>query len=378
MIIKKLFWVLGILLLVLGCSSDNSDDDTGSPNLPNDPAFLRADLLTNWADNIIIPAYQSFSTALSELEVAFNAFNSTTDETNLLAFRQAWQDAYFVWQRVSLFENGPAESVNFRNNINIFPTAPAEIEQNIISDFDLSLPSNIDAKGFPALDYIINGSAASDAAIVARFNDPTEGALFFNYTEAIIADMINLTATVLGEWTTSFRDVFVENDGSSINASVDRIVNDYIFYYEFPLRRGKVALASGAFGNVPSEDLLEGFYIGNISNQLCLEALESAQDFFNGVSFNGSVNGIGLDDYLDALDARDADNVSLTSIINNQYDLTQTTIANLAPFQEELQSNPPTNLLLAVEELNRIIPLIKTDMLSFLNINVDFQDNDGD
>lgn len=371
---KKFFGIVLWSLIVFGCSSSTSDDSE-PPVVVN---FERSELLANWADNLIIPAYQAFDASLGDLEAAFDTFNTTTDETNFLAFRQAWIDAYFVWQRVSIFENGPAESISYRDNINIYPTDETTIDQNIASgNANLALPSNRDAKGFPALDYIINGIADNDADIIARFNDPAEGTNIFAYTEALIDDMISLTDNVLAQWLNGFRDDFVENDGSSVNASVDRIVNDYIFYYEFPLRRIKLELASGVRGNEPSETLLEAFYIGNISNELCLEALQATQDFFNGVTFNGQ-SGIGLDDYLNALDAENFEGVSLTDIINNQYNLARTTIENLALFQEELQNSPPLNLITAVEELNRLIPLIKTDMLSFLNINVDFQDNDGD
>ncbi len=373
---KKALGIFTICLFVFACSSDSTDD---SPD-PIGTDFERSELLVNWADNIIVPGYQAFDTSLEELQNAFDIFNTTTDEVNLLTFRQAWLDAYLIWQRVSMFDIGPAENADYRLNMNIFPTDVTLIENNVIQgNADLSLPSNRDAKGFPALDYLISGSGDTDTDILARFNDAAEGLQLFAYTEALINDMIAFTSGVLTEWTGSFRDAFVANNGSSVNASVDRLVNDYIFYYEFPLRRAKVGLPAGAFGNVPTDELLEAFYIGgDISNELTIQALEAVQDFFNGISFNGNSNGIGLDDYLNALDAENNDGISLATIINNQYNAATNIVEGLSSFQEELEVNPPVDLLLAVEELNRVIPLIKTDMLSFLNINVDFQDNDGD
>ena len=376
---KKFFGIVLWSLILIGCSSDNSDDTPDGENLsPTDPNFERADLLINLADNLIIPAYQGFSSELNDLNTAFETFETTTDEASLVAFRDAFRDAYLVWQRVSIYENGPAESILYRVNINTFPTDEVVIEQNVVlGDADLGSFLNRDAKGLPALDYLLNGSADSDMAILTRYNDPDEGASLFAYTDALIQDMIALTGDVLGEWTGGFRDDFVANDGSSINASVDRIVNDYVFWYEFPVRNGKVRLPSGALGNTPEASILEAFYDGTITEELAVEALQAAQDFFNGVSFSG-VNGIGLDDYLNALDAVNEEGIFLSDLINDQFDTAITSIENISSFQEEIQNTPPFGLLEIVDELNRIIPLIKTDAQSFLNISTDFQDNDGD
>jgi len=371
---KRIISFYIILLTIVGCSSSDENDT------PSTVAFQRTNLLTNWADNIIIPGYQSFNLSLENLDNAFNNFSTTTNQSNLIELRQAWENAYIAWQRISMFENGPAESLGYRLNINIYPTNTSTIEQNIANgNSNLALPSNRDAKGFPALDYLINGSASSDADIVTRFNNPNERVLLLNYSEAIINDMVTLTENILEQWTNTFRDTFIANDGSSTTAATDLLVNDYIEYYEFFLRRGKVGLPAGVFGNAPSQNLLEGFYKGDISNELCLEALEAVQNFFNGVSSLNGSNGIGLDDYLNTIGAEDNEGNLLSVVINNQFNTVINTIENLNSFQEELTSNtPPTNLLLAVEELNRVIPLIKIDMLSFLNINIDFQDSDGD
>ena len=373
---KILLLVFGLVLF--GCSSSGGGSDDAPAPPPPTATFERSTLLVNWADNIIIPSYEAFQTSLAALETAFNDFNTTTDEANLLALREAWRNAYFVWQRVSMFEIGPAEDVGYRLNINIYPADANLIEQNAASgNADLALPSNRDAKGFPALDYLINGIAADDAAILSRFNDANEGSDLMNYTGSLISDMISLTDDVLQAWRGSFRDSFVANDGSSATASVDRYVNDYILYYERFLRAGKVGIPAGVFSESSSPANLEAFYIGNISNELCLEALDAVQDFFNGVRFGSTSNGVGLDDYLNTLGV-ESNGQLLSDIINEQYNTARDMVNGLNSFQEELRNSPPVDLLLAYDELQRIVPLIKVDMLSALSINVDFQDADGD
>ena len=51
----------------------------------------------------------------------------------------------------------------------------------------------------------------------------------------------------------------------------------------------------------------------------------------------------------------------------------------LDSFLSEIQNNnPPTDLLMAYDEVQRVVPLVKTDMFSLLSIDVDFVDADGD
>ncbi|MGB5821619.1 MAG: imelysin family protein [Saonia sp.] len=373
---KKFLSLSVILLIIMGCSSSDSSDDTPTP--PTGTTFQRSVMLENWADNIIIPSYQAFQSSLTDLDAAFENFNTSANENNLVALRNAWIEAYLAWQRVSMFEIGPAETIDYRLNMNIYPADVAQIETNITNgNADLSLPSNRDAKGFPALDYIINGLADSDTDRVARFNSPTEGADLLAYMESLISDMQTLTDQVIQEWTGTFRNSFVENDGSSATASVDRYVNDYIFYYERFLRQGKIGIPAGVLTATIDPGNLEAFYKGDISNALFLEGLDAVQDFFNGIGFDSSTNGIGLDDYLDDLE-EEGDAQRLSDIINAQFNTARTAVNGLDSFQEELQNDPPVQLLVAYDEVQRIVPLLKVDMLSALNINVDFQDADGD
>lgn len=373
----KKFWFLSLItagLLIWSCSSDSSgegveDDDTLL-------TFDRGALLENWADNIILPAYESFQLQLEALSTSYAIFSADRSTTNLEAFRLAWLSTYMAWQQVSLFEIGPTETAGLRLNINTYPIDVSLIGQFVATgDYDLSLPSNRDAKGFPALDYILNGLETDDTALLTRFDDPN----LLAYVQDVLDDMSSLTNTVVDEWQTSFRDAFVANDGSSVNASVDRFVNDYIFYYERFLRAGKMGIPAGVFSGTPEPQTVEAFYDAEISNMLFLEGLATVQDFFNGRHFGSNETGESLASYLKFLDIT-TDGEALDVVINNQYDLARSQVEALNPFLQEIEENVPvpTNLLLAYDEVQRIVPLIKVDMLSALNISVDFADADGD
>ena len=374
---KKILSGLILIALVWACSSDNEGEepvvDPGT-----EVTFERSVMLTNWADNIIVPSYEAFSSDMTALNASFDLFKTDATAANLIGLRASWITAYKTWQRVSMFEIGPAETVGLRLNLNIYPTKPEKIEDYIASgNYDLTLSSNRDAKGFPALDYLINGSGADEAAILAKFNT-ADKELVLSYMEAVLVDMTTLSNDVLAEWKSSYRDTFVSNDGASATASVDRFVNDYIFYYEKFLRAGKMGIPLGVFSGATLPQNVEGYYEKNIANKLFLEGLASVQDFFNGKHYNSSATGESLASYLDKLSTT-KEGENLSDIINSQFNSARTMVTGLDPFRSEIENNtPPTDMLLAYDVVQKAVPMLKVDMVSAMSISIDFVDADGD
>ncbi len=374
---KKIFAGVVFLALIWACSSDNEGVEPEiNPGLK--VSFERSTMLTNWADNIIIPSYDAFSLELDALNTAYDAFKADTSTANLTAFRASWLSAYKMWQRISMFEIGPAETLGLRLNMNIYPTDNEKITGYIASGtYDLSLSSNRDAKGFPALDYLINGLGADDAAIVAKYNAADKDATFA-YIEVVLSNMTSLTTNVIAEWKASYRDIFVANNGASATASVDRFVNDYIFYYEKFLRAGKMGIPLGVFSGSTLPQNIEAYYETEISNELFLEGLNAVQDFFNGKHFNSSATGESLASYLDVLNTvKNGEN--LNKIINDQFNTARAEVSALTAFRSEIENNTtPTDMLLAYDEVQKAVPLLKVDMVSAMSISIDFVDADGD
>lgn len=374
---KKILGLLIVVLVIVACteSDDTGTTTTGGGGNPPVGTFDRSAMLANWADNIIIPGYIDFTAKVAALETATAAFNA--DATNLTEIRAAWLDAYTTWQRVSMFEIGPAETVNLRLNLNIYPSNTETIENNIASEtYDLGLSSNRVAKGFPAIDYLLYGTASADTEILAKFNG-ADGEKYSNYLTAIVADIKTLSNGVLSEWQENYRDVFVNNDGASATASTDRLVNDYIFYYEKFLRAGKMGIPGGVFSGTVEAGNIEALYAGNLSKQLFLEGLDAVQDFFNGKAYASSSTGESLQSYLVELNTV-SNGADLDDIINAQFDAARTAVVNLGSFKDELAVNPPSNFLEAYNQVQRVVPLLKVDMVSAMSISIDFADADGD
>ena len=332
------------------CSCGDSDSGPLAPEPMNmEISFERSELLTTMADDIIIPAFENYSNTLQALTSSKDVFIADPAEATLADLRSAWLDAYLAWQSVSIFDIGRAEAIGLRNFTNIFPTDVDAIESNISSaNYNLELPSNFDTQGFPALDYLLFGTSGDDAGIVETLSDPASAQYLIDVVDRLEA----LTTEVLNDWNGGFREAFIENSGSSATASIDKIVNDLIFYYERFLRAGKIGIPAGLFSNSPIIANVEAPFSGVYSKQLLLAGFQATRDFFSGRSTNGSIDGIGLDDYLDEVAIVNGTE-SVATAIMNQWDIAQGEIDGLMDnFATQIEQDN-NSMLITFDELQK-------------------------
>ena len=367
----KVFAIFFLTCLLVACSTDDEPDTEAVAS----DTFDREAMLTHWADDMIVPAYQAYAAQLDRLRTATATFAEAPDAARLQEVRATWLDAYRAWQSVAMFEIGPAEALRLRSFTNIYPTDAEAIEENISDkSYTLDLPSKTDEQGFPALDYLLYGLGDTDADIVARY---TQNDAYRAYLTAVVDRLAALTTQVVDDWTNSYRDQFVSNGGSSATGAVNKLVNDYLFYYEKALRAGKVGIPAGVFSSKPLPETVEGYYAGNISKTLFLDALNATQGFFNGRSFGQEDNGLGLRSYLDYLN-EPQDGEGLGTRINNQFSEVRTVASGLNDnFAEQIATDNNT-MLATYDALQKNVVLMKVDMFQALNVRVDFVDADGD
>lgn len=370
--IKKVVSLIVTSLVIMACSS------SGGESKPTDN-FDRQAMLVNWADNIIIPVYQDLDTKLTTLVEAKNTFTASVNQTNLVALRTAWLNAYKVWQYAEMFSMGEAESINYVGYMNIYPASVTEIEANIANGgYNLNQSNNQDAGGFPALDYLLYGVAANDTAILEVYTTNANAEGYKTYLSDVVANMKSLTQTVLNSWTGTYRNSFVNSTGNTPTSSTNILVNDFIYFFEKGLRANKFGIPSGIFsGGVLYPEKVEAYHNQEVSKELALAALQASQDLFNGKTYNSSVNGSSFDDYLDYLQSI-TDGANLKVLINNQMNAARTQIQTLdANFSNQVETDN-TKMTLSYDELQKVVVLLKLDMVQAMNISVDYVDADGD
>jgi predicted lipoprotein len=358
--------------MVYACSSSsgggNGDDDVLVDN------FDRVGLLTDVADNIIIPAYQDFAADMTALKTAGQNFTTTPDQTNLDALRTAWYNAYKTWQYVEMFNIGKAEQLQYSFYMNVYPLTVADLESNIANGgYDLNAVNNQDAQGFPALDYLLYGVAQNDADILAKFTTDANANGYKMYVTDVLHQMDSLTQQVLNDWLGTYRATFISSSDNTATSSLNKLTNDFIFYYEKGLRANKVGIPAGVFSSSPLADKVEALYRGDISKELATIALQAVEDFFNGKQYGGSSIGESFKTYLAYLERTD-----ISSEISTQINTAQTQLNGLSDSFYQQVNTDNTQMLMAYDELQKVVILIKVDMLQAFNINVDFVDADGD
>lgn len=372
----RFFFLVAIAALLPACGG-NTHDPT-----PDKNANDRKLILEYWVDHIVVPSYASFEEAFEGMKNKANAFTTSPALNTLAEFRDHWIDAYISWQRVELFEFGAADRNTLRNFFNIYPADVAGIAANIDNPMvSLEVPSAYPRQGFPALDYLINGVGADDAAIVAFYTDPTSGAARMAYLNRLVTRMETLLNTVVDEWSAN-RDTFVQQTGLDIGSSMGLVVNAYVLHYERYIRTGKVGIPSGSTlmdTGTPYPEKVEAYYQRDISRTLALNAHTAAVNFFNGISPVDGTTGPSFSSYLDAIDAKDVTTgTPLSTLINDQFAVIAEKLNLLDPdFTQQIQADN-AKMTTVHTEMQALVRMLKVDMTSAMSITITYTDNDGD
>lgn len=366
--IVQLSLVLLLCSLLLQCKRKKDKDPDEDPTT----VFDKQAMLTNYADALIIPSYTNFKTALDSLVNAYNAFKTSGTLSDFQIVKQKFLVAYLKYQRCDLFEFGPAETQVIRSNFNIFPTDSTQINANIVAGtYNLALVANLDAKGFPALEYLFFGNGAGENSMFALFS----GSNRKQYVSDLLSEMSAKLNDVIAAWNSTYRNTFVNSLNTDVGSSIGYMVNQLNYELDY-LKNAKVGIPLGKKSlNIPVPGSCEAYYT-TISVAYAKETLYLIESAYLGRGASGS-DGKGFDDYLVHLDAK-YNGGSLNDAINAQFTLAKTKLAAVPdPLSTQVTSNAAT-VDAAYAELVKLLVLLKTDMPSSLGVVITYQDGDGD
>ena len=394
---RKTLFILLIITIYFSCSTDELNEsesavieltssnnnnsttpNTNSNNSSTTSSFDREAMLVFWADSIIIPAQQKFQTDLVTLSNSISEFSSNSSQASLALVREAWFNAYKSWQHIEMFNIGKAEEINYGVRMNVYPVDTEKVEANISSsDSDIEHPNDYAAQGFPAIDYLLYGIGSNDLEILEKHT--SENSKYLAYLLVLSNKMTELTDSIILDWNSSYRDSFVASIDNTATSSINKLTNDFIYYYEKGFRTNKIGIPAGVFSGSTLLDRVEAYYRRDVSKILAIEAINSVSDFFNGISFNGNTSstGISFKDYIEFLETSKND-TPLGQLIIDQLESAKTSINNLNDdFTIQLENNK-LDMLITYDVIQVAVVLLKVDMLQALNINVDYIDADGD
>lgn len=342
----------------------------------NNTTFDKTAMLTNFADNIIIPAYNTFQQKVSTLQAAAGDFADAPTLTTQFTAITALKAAQLQYQNIEAYNNlKPASAISFESYIDFFGgLASTDLVLNGFTIDSIGIENNISTgvynlteysiqsfytQGLPALSYLIAGSNA-----IAKFN--SNAAKRAKYIKDIAARLKSLTDKVVGDWVV-YRSLFIGNTQSNVGSPIGNLVNQLA--YEMDVLKGpRIGWPFGKQSNgkvFPTK--VEGYYTEN-SVALAVANLKNLK-----LVYTASGSGKGFSDYLISLGKQ-----SLNSMILSQFDLTVTKLQAIPdPLSNSLTTqNVAVNA--AYGEVQKLLTLLKTDLASALGVQISFMDNDGD
>ncbi|MBZ0271730.1 peptidase M75 [bacterium] len=187
-----------------GCGDDD-DDDAG------DGAFEDAEIIANYADNVVIATYAWLADEAAGLNLAVIAFGDDPSDGLLEAAREAWVDTRTPWEQSEGFLFGPVDSLGLDPALDSWPVNRNDLDAVLASDDELTeeYVANLDPtlKGFHTIEYLLFGEGGAKTA-----GDFTERE--FSYLVAVTADLAGAADTLEKSWTEGvdgaepYRDVF--------------------------------------------------------------------------------------------------------------------------------------------------------------------------
>lgn len=355
-------------------TTDNSNLNTSSNDELN--SFDHTEMLTNWVDNIIIPSITNFDNSLEIFKESATTFvNAPTTET-LSNLKEAWLSSFLKWQHVEMFDIGLSEEIYYKNRINLYPTNVERIENNISNlNYDLDEPVNFSAQGLNSIDYLLFGIGENEDEIISKFSD--ENLNYGKYLTDLVDKMVSLTYKIKSSWSDEYKSSFISSTDNTASSSINKIVNDFIYYFEKGYRANKIGIPAGVFSDKPLPDRVEAYYGKNYSKILALEATDAVNYFFNGNYSNDTESkGLSIKDYLDYLETDKEE--KLSEKINSQLEKIKTKVSELNTNFSEQVNQENLKMLIAYDVIQANVVFLKVDMLQVLNISVDYVDADGD
>ena len=371
--LKSGFSLIAVLFILLFSCSKNSSD----PGIEDPDAFDKTAMLTNYADNIIIPAYTKLQEDVDALIVGVNAYADAPSTATQDAVQTVYRQAYLSYENIEVFNFGPAGTAlldyytNFSGGLNYsftengvlagYTVDSVSIENNITSgNYDLTVyeRNNFYSQGFPALGYLLFGPDA-----IAKFNNNTANRV--KYLKDVVQRMKTLVDKIVSDWST-YRSTFISNTKSDVGSPIGNMVNMLAFQMDM-MKGPRIGWPFGKQSNGIVFATKSEAYFAGIGSELAGANIKSLKNTFVGTG------GKGISAYLVSLNKETLNNDVLA-----QFDMV---IGKIEAIPDPLSTSfteDADKVEEAYKEIQKLLTLLKTDVSSALGVQISFMDNDGD
>jgi predicted lipoprotein len=370
MIVKRHILILASCLLVFACGKNGDGDD-----------FDKKGMFTNYADNLILPAYNTYKTSLTSLQTALNNFDAAPDLTTLAALQTAFLHTYTCWQACEIYEKTePASDEMANENNNFYPTRIDSVNAYIARNDNSTTfikSRNKNDKGLPAIEYLLFSRTLTQQQILDRFTIHSNAASYKTYLTSLVTILTEIQTSIINNWNTSYKQSFINNVGTDASSSFSALVNSLAQRTD-DLKRHQVGIPAGYSGNVATANTnptaVQAYYSNNSTNYMLL-TLTNMKDVLQG---KNTADGIGLYDYLKTLNFTSTFGGNLADDIITQIDVCIAKVNECgADYSVTVDADKPKADALFLET-KKLLVLMKVDLPSAFGVSITYTDSDGD
>lgn len=336
--------------------------------------YDRANLLQSIASNVISPAYTDFKNTTDALSSATNDFNSNPTQTNLTAVQSAFENTLEKWMYCEAFNFEYASASSLQNQIATTPANFAVIESELLNnniDEAYINATGTTRKGLAAIEYLLYDKSQNAQAVLDSFTLSSNSANRKLYLTALVQHLRIKATQANTEWNNGASYTsFISKTKLDIGGSLNAFVNTFAEHIEL-VRKGKIGKPSG----IENNGLVD---TAGFEYRLSGRSLKNIEANINAwKAIFTSKTGVGLDDYVDFVEAKYNGN-PLSSTISAQLDECLTKVAVINTSLTKAALIQPNDIRALHLEIKKLTVLTKVDLASNLGVIITFSDNDGD
>lgn len=349
-------------------------------------------MLTNLADNVIIPMIEDFELKATSLNTAVTAWQAEPNNAELkAASADAWNNAMLSWQSLEVIQIGPllSNSSLLRDSIYSWPSVSScVVDQEVIeaesqgNSYDISMRTPL-RKGLAALEYILytpslNHTCPETTTKTQNWNSRSDSErlnLRASFAKAASSDVLNKAMELTASWTqgsNSFRHELIHaGTNSSRFVSSQNAVNhvsDSLFYIEKQVKDMKLAEPLGlkggkcVQGEAACADAVENPYSARSKEHIRQNLLAFQQVFLGG-------SGLGYDDMIDTI--HNGENVSAMMEADINTALNAIDALENQSLQAAVSDINGLNLAKGIHEsVKSITDRLKSDFVNILGLSI--------
>lgn len=361
---KQFLLTLGLFLLLAGLVACKNDKTS-----PAGGAFDRTAMLQYYADQHIIPAFDSLAVAADYLLATTHQLSTQPNSQNLSDSRAAWSMLYIAWQKASMYTFGPAGEQGLKRRLSeetaTFPVSESKINQYIANNDTSFANFDRDSRGMFTIEYFL--WAGNETDVLSRLQNPAAAAYFMAVVRKLNTDFKQVKTA----WQ-AYSAEFIQANGTSAGSSTTQLYNEFLLTFE-GLKNFKLGLPLGLrIGqNQPEPSKVEAWYSG----QSLLGIAHQWAAIKSFWSADKSANGQGFKQYLLSVPGGEG------LVAQTEYQMQVIDQKLAACGQGRLDSlivNQPQPAIELHTELQRHTRFFKSDLSSLLGLTITYSSGDGD